>query len=124
MIKFLEKYNFDIVITGNFLTGGKYRYTSRRFHRFFSKDSQSLYNFIMNNQSLFMNYAKSKRDKNNKLLIRKSDNYDFLKLFSINQIYKTSYTYVTYYDPNSLYFTDCGIITLNEWISLNEESLI
>lgn len=120
----LDNHNFSVIVHANFLSGGNYRYHGKRFYRLFAKDPQSLYDFIINNQDTFRNYIKSKRNKGNKLLIRKSDNYDFLTDFELNQIRETSFSYTVHYDFNYLYFTDCGIITLNEWISLNEEHII
>ena len=120
----LENHNFNIVIVANFLIGGKYNYRGKLFHRFFANNSKSLFDYIINNKSVFINYIKSKRDRKNKLCIRKSDNYDFLSDFKINQITKPSNNFTANYDVNHIYFTDCGIITLKEWISLNEENLI
>ena len=121
----LEEHNFSVIVGANFLSGGKYRFDRLRFRDFFSKDSKSLYDFIMNNQSIFIDHIKSKRKKG-KLLIRKKDDYNFLKDFKLNQIIKANnlWHFDVTYDLNHLFFTDHGIITLKEWISLNEEHLI
>jgi hypothetical protein len=121
----LEEHNFSVIVGANFLSGGKYRFDRLRFRDFFSKDSKSLYDFIMNNQSIFIDHIKSKRKKG-KLLIRKKDDYNFLKDFKLNQIIKANnlWHFDVTYDLNHLFFTDRGIITLKEWISLNEEHLI
>ena len=121
----LEEHNFSVIVGANFLSGGKYRFDRLRFRDFFSKDSKSLYDFIMNNQSIFIDHIKSKRKKG-KLLIRKKDDYNFLKDFKLNQIIKANnpWRFDVTYDLNHLFFTDRGIITLKEWISLNEEHLI
>ena len=121
----LENHNFSVIVGANFLSGGRYGFDRLRFSDFFAKDQKSLYDFIMNNQSLLINHIKSKRKKG-KLLIRKKDDYNFLKNFKLNQITQPKYLkhFNLTYDLNRLFFTDHGIITLNEWINQNEEYII
>ena len=118
----INNHLFNINIRANFLSGGRYSYSGKIFTRNFAKTPQSLHDYIMNNQNLFINFFKSKRDRNKKLIIRKNDNYNFLKNFTLNDIYcpKSNYDY----NHDKVYITDCGIITLREWISFNEEYVI
>ena len=79
---------FSVTIRAFFLKGGKYKIENRSFNNFLGKTQESLYDYIISNKSNLRNFVKSKRNGNNKLFIRKNDDFDFLRedLFSITNI--------------------------------------
>jgi hypothetical protein len=117
---------YKININANFYNGSVYAYTNKVFYFFLSKNKESLYNYIINNKKDFINFIKSKKDtKNNKYLIAKKDNVDFLRNFRIDHIEnQSSKKHENFVIKNRIYFTDLGLITFEEWSNINEEFLI
>ena len=119
---------FSVTIRAFFLKGGKYKIENRSFNNFLGKNQESLYDYMISNKSDLRNFIKSKRNGNNKLFIRKNDDFDFLKedLFSMINIKNATPKYFSIVSLNSsnIFFTDIGIMTLREWVSRNEELFI
>jgi hypothetical protein len=57
--------------------------------------------------------------------IRKKDNYDFTKkYFDLDSFYTDRLYSPRFFDKNKIFFTDSGLMTLQEWIDKNLEHLI
>lgn len=109
---------FDINITANFLLHGRYNLHTKWFSSFLAKTKESLKEYIINNNKEFVDFIKSKRNNNKKLLIRKNDNYidkNFNIIHSLNDVSAF---------PNKIVFTDCGLIEVSDWINKHPEYLI
>ena len=119
---------FSVTIRAFFLKGGKYKIENRSFNNFLGKTQESLYDYIISNKSNLRNFVKSKRNGNNKLFIRKNDDFDFLRedLFSITNIKNATPKFfsIVSLSSSNIFFTDIGIMTLREWVSRNEELFI
>ena len=119
---------FSVTIRAFFLKGGKYKIENRSFNNFLGKTQESLYDYIISNKSNLRNFVKSKRNGNNKLFIRKNDDFDFLRedLFSITNIKNATPRFfsIVSLSSSNIFFTDIGIMTLREWVSRNEELFI
>ena len=119
---------FSVTIRAFFLKGGKYKIENRSFNNFLGKTQKSLYDYMISNKSNLRNFVKSKRNGNNKLFIRKNDDFDFLRedLFSITNIKNATPKFfsIVSLSSSNIFFTDIGIMTLREWVSRNEELFI
>ena len=119
---------FSVTIRAFFLKGGKYKIENRSFNNFLGKTQESLYDYMISNKSNLRNFIKSKRNGNNKLFIRKNDDFDFLRedLFSITNIKNATPRFfsIVSLSSSNIFFTDIGIMTLREWVSRNEELFI
>ena len=119
---------FSVTIRAFFLKGGKYKIENRSFNNFLGKSQESLYDYMISNKSDLRNFIKSKRNGNNKLFIRKNDDFDFLTddLFSITNIKNATPRFfsIVSLSSSNIFFTDIGIMTLREWVSRNEELFI
>ena len=119
---------FSVTIRAFFLKGGKYKIENRSFNNFLGKSQESLYDYMISNKSDLRNFIKSKRNGNNKLFIRKNDDFDFLKedLFSMINIKNATPRFfsIVSLSSSNIFFTDIGIMTLREWVSRNEELFI
>ena len=119
---------FSVTIRAFFLKGGKYKIENRSFNNFLGKTQESLYDYMISNKSNLRNFIKSKRNGNNKLFIRKNDDFDFLRedLFSITNIKNATPKFfsIVSLSSSNIFFTDIGIMTLREWVSRNEELFI
>lgn len=120
-ISISSKFFYRIKIRANFLSGGRYKISYRSFGGFMAKNHDSLRYYIDNNKESFTVLIKSKR-KDNKLLIRKSDNLDFA---SDVDVYRENFRdFVLRVTSDKIYFTDCGEMRVSDWIKINPEYII
>lgn len=116
-----SKFFYRIKIRANFLNGGRYEIRYRSFGGFMAKNHASLRHYIENNKQSFTTLIKDKR-KDKKLLIRKSDNLDFV---SDIDVYRENFSdFIVQVESNKIYFTDCGQISIVDWIKINPEYII
>lgn len=116
-----SKFFYRIKIRANFLSGGRYKIGYHSFGGFMAKDHASLRYYIENNKESFTVLIKSKR-RDNKLLIRKSDNLDFV---SDIDVYRENFSdFIVRVASDKIYFTDYGQISVVDWIKINPEYII